>query len=195
MPLSSSDIQFRYSNVFATSGDSDGSDPPIADLSLYCLGRHISSFAWNGGSANDLFDNISGIENVNNQFDVRCIFVANVHPSITLYNAIVYLPQQVAGGASVSIGLERTIVGNHVRFSQIDDTSEQAITCVNETSLPGSVSYQVQFYTPTVREFALPIGDIPPGQCTPIWIRRQATNSAAMNADGMTIRIEGDNPQ
>jgi hypothetical protein len=48
------------------------------------------------------------------------------------------------------------------------------------------------FSSPTTKGTGLALGDIAAGSCRAIWIKRTAANSAALNNDGVTIRIEGD---
>lgn len=197
MPLTSADIQFRYSNIHADAADDDAGDPPTSDPTSYSLGKWISTVAWQGTSINDLFDNIAGYQNSANRVDYRCVFVANTHSTLTLYNAVVYFPSQVAGGANCQLSVEVNIDTPEVaRVSLIDSTEPQAIALPNAVTVPtDSVNgWTTVFSSAAGSGNAVTIGDIPPGQCAPIWIKRQAQNSAALDSDGFTLRVDGDTP-
>lgn len=185
MPLNPGDIAFRYSNSQASAPLNDSSDPPVpgrsGNLDKYCLGGWVSTIPWTGGDA-DLFDDITGSENIGFATDYRCVFLVNLNFSLTLYNAIVYITAQQAGGADCEIGLDTTGV------VPLNSPSLQSLQIANETQAP----FNIPFFQASTRPFALEIGDVPPRNCIGIWIKRQAQNSPAMVGDYLTIRVEGD---
>lgn len=174
-----SDIKFKYSTKSGSAGNSTAS---TADGSL---GKYISTTEWSGGTANDLFDDITGAENAAETVDYRCIFIHNSNASNTLQDAVVYLSAEVSGGANVAIAVDSTAA------SAIGDTDAQALSATDETT-PGSSVEGLSFSSPTTAETGLSLGDIASGSCRAIWIRRTATNSAAKSADGVTIAVTGD---
>ena len=88
-------------------------------------------------------------------------------------------------GAGVAIGIDT------VAASALDNASAQGLEVTNETTAPSAVS----FSTPTTKATGLSLGDIPAGQVKAFWIRRTASNSAAKDADGATISVEGDSAE
>lgn len=147
------------------------------------LGDQISTTAWAGGAANDLFDDISGAENAGSTVDYRCIFVHNSNAANALQNAVVYLSAEVAGGASIAIAID------NIAASVIASGSAQAAAIANETTAPSGVG---AFSSPTTAGTGLSLGNIPTGQCRAFWVRRTAANSAALSNDGVTIAVSGD---
>src|SRR3954466_15177338 len=97
-----SDIVWRYSVTTGSAGNTTAGTPGGS------LGKYISTTAWAGGSANDLFDDISGAENAASTVDYRCIFVHNSNGANALQNAVVYLSAETAGGASIAVAADST---------------------------------------------------------------------------------------
>jgi hypothetical protein len=174
--ITGSEILLKYSVTTGAAGNS------TAGTAAGSLGKYISTTAWAGGSANDLFDDISGAENAASTVDYRCIFVHNSNAANALQNAVAYLSAEVAGGASIAIGADTTAA------SALGSASAQALQVANETTAPAGVS----FSSPTTAGAGVALGSIPAGQVKAFWIRRTAANSAALSADGVTIAISGD---
>jgi hypothetical protein len=169
------EILWKYS-VVAAAGNTTASSAAAA------LGDQISTTAWAGGSLNDLFDDISGAENAASTVDYRCIFIHNANASNPMLSAVAYLSTEVAGGASIAIGVDPAAA------SAIAAATAQAATIANETTAPAGVV----FTSPTTAGTGIALGSIPVGQCRAIWIRRTAANSAALNNDGVTIAVQCD---
>jgi len=174
--ITSGELLFKYS-VSAAAGNTTASSAAAS------LGDQISTTVWAGGSANDLFDDISGAENAASTVDYRCIFIHNSNASNALENAVVYLSAETAGGANIAIATD------NIAASAIGSGSAQAAVIGSETTAPSGVS---AFSSPTTAGAGLSLGTIPAGQCKAIWIRRTATNSAALSNDGVTIAVTGD---
>ena len=145
------------------------------------LGKYISTTQWSGGTLNDLFDDITGDENAAQTVDYRCIFIHNNHGSLTLLSPVLWIASEVSGGANIALGVDTTAA------SVIASSSAQALLVASQTTAPSGVS----FSSPTSKGTGLSLGDIPAGQCKAFWFRRTATNSAALNNDGVTIQVEG----
>lgn len=171
-----SDIVWRYSTTSGAAGNS------TAGAALTSLGKYISTTAWAGGSANDLFDDITGAQNAASQVDYRCIFVYNSNGANALQNAVVYLSAETAGGANIAVGVDTTA------SSALANSSAQGLTIANVTTAPAGVS----FSSPTTSGTGLSLGSIAVGNVKAIWVRRTATNSAALSSDGVTIAVTGD---
>lgn len=174
--ITAGEILFKYS-VSAAAGNT------TAGTAATSLGDQISTTAWAGSVANDLFDDISGAENAASTVDYRCIFVHNSNASNALQNAVVYLSAEVALGANIAIATD------NIAASALGSASAQAAVIASETTAPTGVS---AFSSPTTIGTGLSLGSIPAGSVKAFWIRRTAANSAALSADGVTIAVTGD---
>lgn len=175
----STDVLFKYSVKTGAAGNSTASSAAAS------LGTYISTTQWTGGSANDLFDDISGAENAASTVDYRCIFIHNNNASNTYQNVVVYLSAEVAGGASIAVAADTTAA------SAIGSASAQALTATTETA-PGAGITGLTYSSPTTAGTGVALGNIPVGQCKAFWVRRTAANTAALSADGVTIACSGD---
>jgi hypothetical protein len=175
--ITSGEILLKYSVTTGSAGNS------TAGTANGSLGKYISTTAWAGGAANDLFDDISGAENAASTVDYRCIFVHNSNASNSLQNAVVYLSAEVAGGASIAVAADSTAA------SALGSASAQALTVASETTAPAG---PLTFSSPTTVGTGVSLGTIPSGQVKAFWVRRTAANSAALSADGVTIAVSGD---
>jgi hypothetical protein len=169
------DILTKFS-VSAAAGNT------TAGTAATSLGDQISTTQWTGGALNDLFDDISGDENAASEAEYRCIFIHNSNANNIYENCVVWISSEVGGGANVAIGVDTTVA------SAIGSASAQALTVANEDTAPGGVT----FTSPTTKATGIVMGNIGTGQCRAFWIRRTATNSAALSADGVTLSIAGD---
>jgi hypothetical protein len=149
------------------------------------LGDQISTTQWTGGALNDLFDDISGDENAASESEYRCIFIHNTNANNIYENVVVWISAEVGGGANVSIGVDTTAA------STLASGSTQALTVADENTAPGGVT----FTSPTTKATGIVIGNlaVAAGTCVrAFWIKRTATNSSALSADGVTLSIAGD---
>lgn len=171
-----SDILFKYSTTAGSAGNSG------AGTASSSLGKYISTTAIPDATLNALYDDVSGAENAASAVDYRCVFVHNSNGSNALENAVVYLSAEVAGGASIAVGADTTAA------SAIGSASAQALQVANETTAPAGVT----FSSPTTAGAGVSLGTIPSGQCKAFWVRRTASNSAALSGDGVTLTVSGD---
>lgn len=176
MAISSGDILFKFSTKSGSAGNSLSSD---GDSSL---GKYIATNQITDATLHELFDRVTGDENAANDVEYRCIFVHNSHGSLTLQSAVAWLSAEVANGASIAIAASGTAA------SAVGSASAQAEEVADESTAPTGPS----FSAPTSKGSGISLGDIPAGQCKGIWVRRTAANSAALDNDGATIRVEGD---
>ena len=174
--ITAAEILFKYSTTAGSAGNSN------TGTAAGSLGKYVSTTQWAGGSANDLYDDISGAENAASTVDYRCIFVHNSNAANALQNAVVYLSAEVGGGASIAVGADTTAA------SALGSASAQALTIANETTAPAGVS----FSSPTTAGTGVSLGSIPSGQVKAFWVRRTAANTAALSGDGVTLAVTGD---
>jgi hypothetical protein len=171
-----SDILIKYSTTAGSAGNA------LASNAGSSLGKYLSTTAMPDATLNALFDDVSGAENAASTVDYRCLFVHNSNASNALENAVIYLSAEVSGGANIAVGADTTAA------SAIGTPSAQALQVANETTAPSGVS----FSSPTTAGTGVSLGTIPSGQCKAFWVRRTATNSAALSNDGVTLSVTGD---
>lgn len=176
MAIQSSDILFKLSVKTGSAGNS------TAGTTDGSLGKYISTTQITDATLHNLFDVITGDENAASDVEYRCFFVHNSHATLTLLSPVVWLSSETAGGASTAIAVDSTAA------SAIGSASAQALEVPDESTAPSGPS----FSAPTSKGAGLALSDIPAGQCKAIWVRRTAANSAAIDTDGVVIRVEGD---
>lgn len=177
MAIEVTDVLLKYSNSAATAGNTDAGDVTTT------LGGFISTTVIADATVGNIFPAMTGAENAAENVDFTCIFVHNNHPTLTLMNARVWVSADVAGGATAAIAVDPTAT------SDIGATADQAVTIANKNTVPAGVG---PFTEPLDPSSAIVLGDLGPGQCRAFWVRRTATNSGAMSADGATFRVDGD---
>lgn len=180
MPIAAADIRVALSTTAGTAGNSTAGTPAGS------LGKYISTTVLDQTTTlHNLFDVITGDENAASDVEYRCIFVHNAHATLTLQAAVVWLSAEVAGGANAAIAVDSTLA------SPLGATAAQALTVADESTAPTGLA----FNAPTTKATGLAIGDLLPGNVRAIWVRRTATNSAALDNDGATLSISGDTAQ
>jgi hypothetical protein len=177
MAITASDILLKFSVKTGSAGNS------TAGTAAGSLGKYISTTQLTDNSLNNLFDDVTGDENAASESEYRCIFVHNAHASLTWQNVVVWLSAEVSGGASITIAID------NVAASAIGSASAQADQVTNEDTAPSSVG---AFSGPTSKGTGLSLGSLAAGQCRAVWVKRTTANTAALDADGVTIRCEGD---
>jgi hypothetical protein len=178
MPIAASDILFKLSIKTGAKGNDAGSTPAGS------LGKYISTTQITDNTLNNLFDDVSGDENAASDVEYRCIFVHNAHATLTWVGAKVWLSAEVAGGAAIEIAIDDEV------DSPIDQAAAQADLIADESTAPGAGVGA--FSGPTSKGAGLDLGDIAPGYCRAIWVKRTAANTVAVDNDGVTIKVEGD---
>lgn len=176
MAIVASDILIKFSVTTGTNGSS------VAGTPAGSLGKFISTTQLTDASLYNLFDQVSGDENAASTVDYRCFFLHNNHATLTWESVVVYLSSEVALGAVTAIAVDPTAA------SAIGVAMAQALTIINELTAPVGVTWS----TATTKATAASVGNILPGQCKAIWVRRSCTNSAPINFDGVVVACEGD---
>lgn len=172
-PVAASDLKWKYSVKTGAAGNAN------AGTASGSLGKYISTTEITTAVANNIFDDVSGSENVASDVEYRCIFLHNSHATITAENCKVFLSAEVAGGASLAIAVDG------VAASAIGSAPAQADEVADESTAPTGEA----FSSPTTEGTAVVIGNLTPGQCRAIWLRRTAANTAALDNDGATLRL------
>lgn len=178
MPIGVNDIHFRASTTSGSTGNSTA--PGAAGTSL---GKYMTNADITGGSAENLFDVVTGDQNAAGQVDYQAMFVYNAHGTLSWLAPVAWLSSEVAGGTSMSIGWDTTAA------SVNNSASAQALTIVSKTTAPAGVT----FSAPGSKGAAASSpGNLAAGYCKALWVRRTAANTVAVDNDGGTIRVEGD---
>lgn len=170
------DIKYKLSTTAGAAGNSG------AGTAAASLGKYVSTTEWAADTLNALFDDVSGTENANGDTEYRCMFIHNANTANALQNAVIHLSAEVAGGANIAIGIDPTPA------SAVAASAAQAAQVANEDTAPAGVT----FSSPTTLGTALSLGTIPANSVRAVWVRRTATNSAALNNDGVTFLVTGD---
>lgn len=173
-----SEIVFRRTVKTGAAGDATAQADPNQSL-----GKYASTTAWAGGSANDLFDDITGAENAASTVDYRALAILNNNTANPLQNAVVYISAETAGGASIALAVD------NIATSAKASASAQLAEIATETTAPSGVS---AFSSPTTAGTGLALGSIPVANVKGVWVRRTAANTAALSNDGVTIAVTGD---
>ena len=175
MPIQTSDLKFKYSGT-NTPGSSAAQPNPNASL-----GGYVSTTIWSGGVLDDLFSDITALENMNSQVDYRCIFLHNSNGTNTFLSPVVWFSANVAGGADVALGIDPTPA------SIVSSSGAQAVVIATGTTAPAGVSFR----TPTSYATGIGLSDLLSNFVVGIWVQRSATNSTALNNDGFTLSVQG----
>ena len=182
MAITATDIKYRLAIVTGTAGNQNAQPNPNASL-----GKYVSTTDLNTGvPLNNLWDDISGDENAASESEYRCLFVCNTHATLTWQNVVVWIQSETAGGASVAIAVD------NLAASTLGSASAQAAQIANEDTAPTGVG---AFSSPTTKAAGLALGNIGPGQCRAVWVRRTTANTGALDNDGATLRAAGDTAQ
>jgi hypothetical protein len=178
MAITSANFKWKLSIKTGAAGNSASSTPAGS------LGKYISTTEITDASLHNIFDVVSGDENAASDIEYRCIFLHNDHATLTLEGAVVWLSAEVSGGAAIAIAID------DLPDSAIGASDAQADEIADESTAPGAGVGS--FSSPVTKGTGLALGDIAPGYCRAIWIRRSAANTVAVNNDGATIKCEGD---
>jgi hypothetical protein len=95
----------------------------------------------------------------------------------------VFMTAEVAGGAVAALSVDSTAV------SAKGAATVQALTVADEGTAPTALTFVT---TPVSAATGLALGSIPAGSVRAFWVRRSAANTAAINADGVSLNISGD---
>src|SRR5262245_36287136 len=105
MPITGSDLEFRFSAPSASGGNQFDQDDPAASL-----GKYLSKTVWTGGVLHDLFQALSGDDNAAGVQDFRCLFLVNKHTTLTWTAPVVWFSADTqVGGAEIAVAIDPTV--------------------------------------------------------------------------------------
>lgn len=177
MAILTTDLLVKGSIVTGAAGNANANGGAGTNLGKYC-----SSGVEVDATLGNLFPDGTGDENAANNVDYQCFFIHNNNGTLTLQNAVAWLNTEVAGGATLAIGVDPTAA------SAVGAAPAQAVQIANKNTAPAGVV----FTSPTSKATGVSVGNIGPGQVKAIWVQRTCNNSAALNNDGGQLRTEGD---
>lgn len=169
-------VQWRYSTTAGSAGNSEAQADPNA-----ALGKYMSTTAWSGSSVNNLFDNQMTGDQLAGTQDYRCVFAANFNGTLSLYNAIAYLPGPYPSQSTIAVGADPAGV------VAVNSGTAQAVQIGTEVSAPAGVT----FSSPTTPASAIVVGNLTPNTCRAIWLRRTPTGAVATSGETVTVRLYG----
>lgn len=172
-----SEIVWRFTTTAGAAGDSTAN----TTVGTF-LGKYAATSAWAGGGTNDLFADISGAENAASTVDYAGLAILNNNSANIAENGVVYLSSEVAGGASIAVGVDTTAT------SAKGSATAQLLTIANKNTAPAGVT----FSSPTTIGTGLALSNIPTSNVKGIWVRRTAANTAALSNDGVTLAVTVD---
>jgi len=175
--ITAAEIVWRFTTTAGAAGDSTAN----TTVGTF-LGKYAATSAWAGGGTNDLFADISGAENAASTVDYAGLAILNNNASNVAENGVVYLSSEVAGGASIAVGVDTTAT------SAKGSATAQLLTIANKNTAPAGVT----FSSPTTIGTGLALSNIPTSNVKGIWVRRTAANTAALSNDGVTLAVTVD---
>lgn len=178
MSILPTDILFKLSAPNATSGSSQAGVPGLS------WGNFVATTVLSNVSLDNLFQDITGPENVALQVDYACFFIHNnTATGLSMLGTVVWLPSSgsVVGGANVAIALDPT------GATSLTANTAQAVKISSPVIAPSGVTGWVG--PSSTSSGGLTIGTILPGQVYPVWVQRTATNSPALANDGCNIQV------
>lgn len=161
MPITSSEIKFFKSS----SGVGLGGPISLTEI--------ITSVM------NNVFDDIFSAEAIAGDTEYRCIYVQNIHPSLSLLSAVLYLSANTTSvSTEVEIGLDPAGVNQPAQVIGAEGTA------------PAGVS----FSTAPDYDNGLSLGDLPAnGGYIGVWIKRTVQpGAAAVAQDSCTLTVDGE---
>ena len=165
MAIASTDIKL-YNSGGASNSDVNAS-----------LGGVISSVEITDNTLHNLFDKVTGAEAEAGDTEYRLIYVKNTHATLTYQGVKVYIDTNTPSA------------GTSVEISVATETGSPTQTIANENTAPNTQT----FSSAAGSANGLTIGDLAPGVCKGIWIKRIVTASAAAYAnDSVILKTMGD---
>jgi hypothetical protein len=177
MPITASDLLWKLTIKTGTAGDQSAQPDPNASLGKYASTTQITD-----ATLHNLFDVVTGDENAASDVEYRAVIFHNAHATLTLQSPVAWIASEIAGGASAAISVDTTAA------SAVNASAAQMKEVADESTAPSGQT----FTAPTTKAAGLPVGDLAAGQVRGIWVRRTAANTAALDLDGVTLRVEGD---
>lgn len=176
--ITAADINFRGSTTAGAAGNSTAYGGADTGLGKYATNNNLAD-----ATLNAMFSDATGAENAASTIHYQCMFVYNANGANAYQSVAAWLSAEVAGGASIALAADSTAA------SAVGSAGAQALQIASRTTAPAG---PLTFSSPTTFASGVALGTIGTGQVKGLWVRRTLANTAALNADGMTISVQGD---
>lgn len=142
------------------------------------LGGAITGTEVVNATVHNLFDVVDSDGALLGETNYRCIYVKNIHATLTLTSALMYIESNTdLANTDVSIGVGTSVLGGVEQTIPDEDTEPTGITWVNDIGVANSIS----------------LGNITNASWQAVWIRRVVlSNTASALSDSATFAVQGD---
>jgi hypothetical protein len=138
----------------------------------YCSTTQVNTSV----AANNLFPDLTGVQNAADMVDYQCVFVYNSDTVSAMSGTMVWLPTS----GIISSAVNWAIAPDPTGLSNYNTSTQQALLIANPQVAPVGIS--VWTGPSTTFSGGISLGTIGPRQVYPVWIRRTATGIAASPA-------------
>lgn len=123
-----------------------------------------------------LFDDVSKADSFNGDIEYRCYYIKNVHDTDSFLDIVLFMGQQPTPG-SVAFGKDPNGPGDGLAYGA-------AVTVANENTAPLGVSFSTNNSEPG----GVSVGELAPGECIGVWLRRTVTaRNTTSNSGSATV--------
>lgn len=180
MAIVAADIPFRLTTKSGAAGNTTAQGNPALSL-----GKYLSTTVWAGGTIHDLFQLLEAEENAGLVAKYRALAIPNLHATLTLTGARAYFPNGIGTGSDVAVAVDTTAA------SLVGSASAQGLEATTDTA-PGSSIVGLSYSAPTTYATGVALGDIGPGYCRFLWVRRTGVNGPAQaSPQSVLLRVRG----
>ncbi len=134
MPIVASDLKVRLSVKTGSAGNSTAQGDPNQSL-----GKYISTTDLTDNTLNNLFDDVSGDDNLTLDVEYRCLFIYNSHGSLTWQSPVIWL----SGRRCVS-DVNDTITSNSHGFTDTQTVRVEAE--LSTDAIPSGLNNSTTYY-------------------------------------------------
>ncbi|AGN30026.1 hypothetical protein VPFG_00018 [Vibrio phage nt-1] len=179
MPIVAGDLKFNKSTHVVSAGVGNGN---TNEQEIDSLGLAISATELVSGELHGLFDSVISDEALFGRTEYRLIYLLNDHPTLTLYDARVFISSNtISANSEIAIGFDPVAVNGE----------DSLIALADETDSTTQLS-AVTFGTHSTFATGLLVGDLAAGEQRAIWVRRTIDPNAPASNESATITLRGD---
>lgn len=133
---------------------------------------------------NNLFPDLTGVQNAAQQVDYQCLFVYNSDLSSSMSNVKVWIPLNSVTSSVINWAIAKDPTG----VSNYNTIQQQALLIANPYIQPVNITV----WTGPSADFSggISLGTIGPRQVYPIWVRRTATGVAGTSAFNLQVTFD-----
>lgn len=192
MPVLSGDIRFHYSDLFAGSGFDDARTGSGASS----FGRWFSKTAYPNNTLHNVWDVIVGDESNSGDTEYRGIAVYNSHATLTLIDPKLWISAENPSGAHIEMAIDGFSASPIAQRTVPQMFSGVGMSNEGQVPMSGATAQTLTWNSGTTKGAGLSLGDIPAGYAKGIWLKRYVgAGTGALDADYVTLKVEGDSAQ